>query len=167
MTPLGKVYGPTSAQFAAEAIRAAVADAGLRLADVDGLLTSSGVSGGISIDLQRDLGLADLRLLSHMQAYGSTAGAMVQFASMAVQSGMASVVACVFADSPLQPERRGRRGVRVPSSAGRLVGSARRERRHRRQSDVRPGGPPPHGALRDDERAAWPHRGGSARAGRR
>jgi acetyl-CoA acetyltransferase len=105
MTPLGKVYGQTSAQFAAEAVRLAVADAGLRLADVDGLLTSSGVSGGISIDLQRDLGLTDLRLLSHMQAYGSTAGAMVQVASMAVQSGMASVVACVFADSPLQPER--------------------------------------------------------------
>ena len=106
MTPVGKVYGLTSAQFAAEAVRLAVADAGLRLADVDGLLTSSGVTGGISIDLQRDLGLTDLRLLSHMQAYGSTAGAMVQFASMAVQSGMASVVACVFADSPLQPERR-------------------------------------------------------------
>ena len=115
MTPLGKVYGLTSAQFAAEAVRLAVADAGLRLADVDGLLTSSGVSGGISIDLQRDLGLADLRLLSHMQAYGSTAGAMVQFASMAVQSGMASVVACVFADSPLQPER----------SAGAAYGSRR------------------------------------------
>jgi acetyl-CoA acetyltransferase len=105
MTELGKVYGPTSAQFAAEAVRLAVADAGLRLADVDGLLTSSGVTGGISIDLQRDLGLTDLRLLSHMQAYGSTAGAMVQFASLAVQSGMAGVVACVFADSPLQPER--------------------------------------------------------------
>jgi acetyl-CoA acetyltransferase len=115
MTPLGKVYGPTSAQFAAEAVRLAVADAGLRLADVDGLLTSSGVSGGISIDLQRDLGLTELRLLSHMQSYGSTAGAMVQFASMAVQSGMASVVACVFADSPLQPER----------SAGAAYGSRR------------------------------------------
>ncbi len=115
MTSLGKVYGPTSAQFAAEAVRLAVADAGLRLADVDGLLTSSGVSGGISIDLQRDLGLTDLRLLSHMQSYGSTAGAMVQFASMAVQSGMASVVACVFADSPLQPER----------SAGAAYGSRR------------------------------------------
>jgi acetyl-CoA acetyltransferase len=115
MTPLGKVYGLTSAQFAAEAVRLAVADAGLRLADVDGLLTSSGVSGGVSIDLQRDLGLTDLRLLSHMQAYGSTAGAMVQFASMAVQSGMASVVACVFADSPLQPER----------SAGAAYGSRR------------------------------------------
>jgi acetyl-CoA acetyltransferase len=106
MTSLGKVYGPTSAEFAAEAVRLAVADAGLRLGDVDGLLTSSGMSGGISIDLQRDLGLSDLRLLSHMQAYGSTAASMVQFASMAVESGMASVVACVFADSPLQPERR-------------------------------------------------------------
>lgn len=115
MTPLGKVYGPTSAQFAADAVRLAVADAGLRLDDVDGLLTSSGVSGGISIDLQRDLGLTELRLLSHLQAYGSTAGAMVQFAAMAVQSGMASVVACVFADSPLQPER----------SAGAVYGSRR------------------------------------------
>ncbi len=115
MTALGKVYGRTSAQFAAEAVRLAVADAGLSLADVDGLLTSSGVSGGISIDLQRDLGLTDLRLLSHVQAYGSTAGAMVQFASMAVQSGTASVVACVFADSPLQPER----------SAGAVYGSRR------------------------------------------
>jgi acetyl-CoA acetyltransferase len=105
MTQLGKVYGPTSGQFAADAVRLAVADAGLTLADVDGLLTSSGVTGGISVDLQRDLGLTDLRLLSHMQAYGSTAGSMVQFASMAVQSGMASVVACVFADSPLRPER--------------------------------------------------------------
>jgi len=115
MTPLGKVYGPAPAQFAAEAVRLAVADAGLTLADIDGLLTSSGVSGGISIDLQRDLGLTDLKLLSHLQAYGSTAGGMVQFASMAVLSGMANVVACVFADSPLQPER----------SAGAVYGSRR------------------------------------------
>ena len=105
MTRLGKVYGPSSAQFAADAVRLAAADAGLRLAEVDGLLTSSGVTGGISVDLQRDLGLTDLRLLSHLQAYGSTAGAMIQFASLAVMSGTASVVACVFADSPLRPER--------------------------------------------------------------
>ncbi len=105
LTELGKVYGRTPAQFAAEAVRLAVADAGLALADVDGLLTSSGVTGGVSVDLQRDLGLTDLRLVTHMQAYGSTAGSMVAYASLAVQSGMASVVACVFADSPLRPER--------------------------------------------------------------
>jgi acetyl-CoA acetyltransferase len=105
MTELGKVYGRSSGQFAANAVRLAAADAGLQLSELDGLLTSSGVTGGISIDLQRDLGLTDLRLLSHMQAYGSTAGAMVQVASMAVMSGMATSVACVFADSPLRPER--------------------------------------------------------------
>jgi acetyl-CoA acetyltransferase len=105
VTEVGKVYGPTPAQFAADAVRRAVVDAGLRLADVDGLLTSSGVSGGISIDLQRDLGLENLRLLSHLQSYGATAAAMVQIASLAVASGTASVVACVFADSPLRPDR--------------------------------------------------------------
>ena len=106
MTELGRVYGRTSEQFAADAVRLAVADAGLTLGAVDGLLTSSGVTRGLSIDLQRDLGARDLRLLTHMQAYGSTAGSMLAYASMAVQSGMASVVACVFADSPLRPERR-------------------------------------------------------------
>jgi len=105
MTELGKVYGRSPAQFAAEAVRLAVADAGVGLADVDGLLTSSGVTGGVSVDLQRELGLTDLRLLTHMQAYGSTVGSMVQYASMAVASGLASVVACVFADSPLRPDR--------------------------------------------------------------
>jgi acetyl-CoA acetyltransferase len=105
MTVVGKVYGRTPAEFAADAVRRAVADAGLQLADVDGLLTSSGVTGGISVDLQRDLGLGDLRMLSHLQSYGATAATMVQVASLAVMSGTASVVACVFADSPLQPDR--------------------------------------------------------------
>ena len=105
LTAVGKVYGPTPAQFAAEAVRRAVADAGLRLADVDGLLTSSGVTGGISVDLQRGLGLTDLRMLSHLQSYGATAATMIQVASLAVTSGTASVVACVFADSPLRPDR--------------------------------------------------------------
>ncbi|HMD93266.1 MAG TPA: thiolase family protein [Trebonia sp.] len=102
MTDLGKVYGPSAAQFAADAVRLAAADAGLALADIDGLLVSSGVSHGVHLDLQLDLGLHDLAMLSEMQAYGSTAGAMVQVASMAVQSGMAGTVACVWADAPLQ-----------------------------------------------------------------
>lgn len=118
ITDVGKVYGPTAAQFAAEAVRLAVADAGLALADLDGLLTSGGVSRGVGLGLQRDLGLRDLRLLCEMNAFGSTAGAMVQFASMAVQAGMADVVACVFADAPLRPDRGAGavyRGSRTPA----------------------------------------------------
>jgi acetyl-CoA acetyltransferase len=102
---MGAVYGRSASDFAGEAIRLAVADAGLELADVDGLLTSNGISGGVGVGLQRDLGLRNLRLLSEMQAFGATAGAMVQLASMAVRSGMAEVVVCVFADSPLSPGR--------------------------------------------------------------
>jgi acetyl-CoA acetyltransferase len=102
ITELGKVYGPTAADFAGQAVRLAAADAGLALADIDGLLVSSGATNGVHLSLQRDLELTDLRLLSEMQAYGSTAGAMVQVASMAVRAGMADVVACVWADNPLR-----------------------------------------------------------------
>jgi acetyl-CoA acetyltransferase len=102
MTELGRVYGPSPAQFAADAVRLAAADAGLAVGDIDGLLVSSGLTEGVHLGLQLDLGLHDLALLSEMQAYGSTAGAMVQVASMAVMSGMASTVACVWADAPLQ-----------------------------------------------------------------
>jgi acetyl-CoA acetyltransferase len=107
LTELGKVYGPTAARFAADAVRLAAADAGLALGDIDGLLVSSGVTNGVHLDLQLDLELRDLALLSEMQAYGSTAAAMVQVASMAVQSGMAGTVACVWADAPLRPGRSG------------------------------------------------------------
>jgi acetyl-CoA acetyltransferase len=105
LTELGKVYGPTAAQFAGDAVRRAAADAGLALGEIDGLLVSSGLTGGVRLGLQVDLGLADLRLLSEMQAYGSTAGAMVALASMAVLTGMADAVACVWADAPLRPGR--------------------------------------------------------------
>src|SRR5262249_47192548 len=105
MTEIGKIYGRPPAVFAAQAVRRAVADAGLSLTDVDGLLTSSGATAGPGLDLQRHLGLTNLRLLTDMQAFGATAGAMVQLASMAVMSGTANVVACVFADAPLRPGR--------------------------------------------------------------
>jgi acetyl-CoA acetyltransferase len=105
MTQIGKVFGLRNADFAAQAVRLAVADAGLRLADVDGLLTSSGVTHGPGLGLGRILGLTGLRLQSDMQSFGATAGAMVQYAAMAVMTGMAETVACVFADAPLREDR--------------------------------------------------------------
>ncbi|MET8534275.1 thiolase family protein [Streptomyces sp. NPDC005065] len=105
LTEMGKVYGSTAQQFAAEAVKWAADDAGLQLSDIDGLLVSAGVTRSVDLSLQVDLGLHDLRLLTQMQQFGSTAGAMVQYAAMAVESGMADTVACVFADAPLQPGR--------------------------------------------------------------
>ena len=105
MTEMGNVYGRTAQGFAAEAVRRAAADAGLQLSDIDGLLVSAGVTRAVDLSLQLDLGLRDLRLLSQMQAFGSTAGAMVAYAAMAVESGTVDTVACVFADDPLREGR--------------------------------------------------------------
>ncbi|NMN98402.1 thiolase family protein [Antrihabitans stalactiti] len=103
MTEVGKVFGYTATDFAAEAVRRASADAGLRVADIDGLLISSGLRHDVGVRLQDTLGLRDLRLNTEMNAFGASAGAMVAFAAAAVTAGAATTVACVFADSPLQP----------------------------------------------------------------
>jgi acetyl-CoA acetyltransferase len=102
ITEMGKVYGRSAADFAADAIVRACRDAGLALTDLDGLLTNSGLTPGPGLPLSRELGLRDLRLLSEVQGYGSSAGAMVSIAAMAVESGSADVIACVFADAPLK-----------------------------------------------------------------
>src|SRR4051794_30405308 len=98
ITEMGKIYGKSPADFAVEAVKLALDDAGLKPQDLDGLLINSGFSNPIGLGLESKLGLKDLKLLNHMNAYGSTAGAMVQFAAMAIDNGMASAVACVFAD---------------------------------------------------------------------
>jgi acetyl-CoA acetyltransferase len=102
LTDLGKVYGPSSSEFAALAVRRAAVDAGLTLGDIDGLLVSGGATHGVTPELQRMLGLRDLRMLAQIEAFGSTAIGMIQYASLAISSGMASVVACVWGDAPLQ-----------------------------------------------------------------
>src|SRR5690606_18876162 len=105
MTPMGRVFGKTTMELAADAIRIAIDDAGLKKSDIDGLLINPGITGvtggGISLPLQNYLGMTDLRLLNHMNAAGSTAAQMVQYASMAIAAGMANHVVCVFADLPL------------------------------------------------------------------
>src|SRR5437016_3520666 len=101
ITDMGRIYGHDSTWFAGEAIRLAVEDAGLTKDDIDGLLINAGITGtagtgGISLPLQTYLGLNKLRLLNHMNAAGSTAAQMVQYASFAVVHGLANYVVCVF-----------------------------------------------------------------------
>lgn len=102
MTDIGKVYGRSVTQFAAEAVRLAVADAGLTLKDIDGLLFAPGVAGDPGPELQRELNLRDLAWLSGVNLWGTSAVVMVQQAAMIIQSGQASTIACVLADAPLK-----------------------------------------------------------------
>src|SRR3954452_13390166 len=103
ITETGRVYGRTAAELAADAVRLATADAALTLADVDGLVVSGGLSGGVDIRLARMLGLENLGILSQISQAGSTAGAQVQLAAMAIAGGLATTVAIVHADAPLKP----------------------------------------------------------------
>ncbi|MEE8421366.1 MAG: thiolase family protein [Dehalococcoidia bacterium] len=102
MTEMTREYTKSASGLAADAIRLAIDDAGLIKEDVDGLLINAGVTQGVSTNLQRTLGMRNLKLVNHMNAQGSTAGQMVQFASLAIDAGLASTVVCVFADSPLR-----------------------------------------------------------------
>ncbi|MGB3708993.1 thiolase family protein [Gordonia sp. (in: high G+C Gram-positive bacteria)] len=102
LTDVGKVYGRSATDFAAEAVRLAVADAGLTVADVDGLLMSPGTKGSPKLSLQKVLGLRDLRLLSEIHALGASPAVMVSAAAQAIASGEATTVVCVFADAPLR-----------------------------------------------------------------
>ncbi|MFI0816088.1 thiolase C-terminal domain-containing protein [Streptomyces sp. NPDC021098] len=102
ITELGKVYGRTATDFAVRAVALAAEDAGIPLTDIDGLLVNPGVGGDIGLPLQAALGVGELRLLSTVQGFGSSACAMVQYAALAIEAGMADAVACVFADAPLR-----------------------------------------------------------------
>ncbi len=107
-TRMGKTFdhsGPIG--FAAEAVNLALEDAGLQRADLDGLLVNPGITWFnnpmASSSLQHAMGLRDLRLTATMNLGGATAAAMIMHAAQAIDAGMAEVVACVFADSPLRP----------------------------------------------------------------
>ena len=90
--------------LAGDAVRDAVADAGLSLADIDVLLLNRSPvepSETLPLGVQEDLGLRNLGLLASIEAEGSSAAQMIQIAALAVSAGMANRVACVFADAPI------------------------------------------------------------------
>jgi acetyl-CoA acetyltransferase len=122
VTPQGKVYDRTHVGFAVEAVRLALADAGLERRDLDGLLLNPGLAWGNaamgSFMLQQALSLRDLRLSAAVSLGGASAAAMVQHAALAIAAGQCSAVACVFSDRPLRsPEERSRRGETDGGSA--------------------------------------------------
>lgn len=105
MTEMGRVYRSAN-DLAVEAVHLALKDAGLEKSQLDGLLINAGATRGLNIGLHQKLGMQELKVLTFMQGFGSSAGQMIQYAAMAVENGMADYIVCVFADDPLKEGKR-------------------------------------------------------------
>lgn len=90
--------------LAVDACLAAIADAGLERAEIDGLLLNRSPiepSSVLPLHLKRDLCLGDLSMLTSIEGEGSSAIQMIQYAALAIEAGAAENVLCIFADAPV------------------------------------------------------------------
>ncbi|MFI9210670.1 lipid-transfer protein [Streptomyces sp. NPDC053253] len=121
-TEFSKDSGRSELSLAAEAVRAALDDAGLTPGDVDGLVTFT-MDTNPEITVAQAAGIGELSFFSRVHYGGGAACATVQQAALAVAGGVAEVVVCYRAFN----ERSGRRfgsGVqqREPSAEGAALG---------------------------------------------
>ena len=112
-----KGSGRSELTLAAEAVRAALDDAGLRPQDVDGPVAFT-MDANPEITVAQASGVAELGFFSRVHYGGGAACATVQQAAMAVAIGVAEVVVCYWAFNE-QPGHRFGTGLAV-----------RRRRRH-------------------------------------
>lgn len=98
-SPIGSIK-----ELAVSAVLAALDDAGIPPSALDGLLmvqSELAERGALDVRLRDALGLGDLSLLNVIEAKGSSVLQMIQQASMAIELGVATTVACVFSDTPV------------------------------------------------------------------
>jgi acetyl-CoA acetyltransferase len=100
-TPFGELYREADPErsdydLAARAFRAALEDCGLDKSQVDGLICTRVGSYAHMSDI---LGLRHLRLVNRLEGSGRMSGLAIQYASMAIQAGLADTVACVYGNN--------------------------------------------------------------------
>lgn len=98
---IGKVPGVSALELCAEAARRAIADAGLGLRDIDGLLTAYSMTTPYPVfygALAEFMGL-ELRYGVELTAGGGSSGVMIRDAALAVVSGRAEAVLVVSGDN--------------------------------------------------------------------
>jgi acetyl-CoA acetyltransferase len=111
-TEFSKDSGRSELQLAVEATYAALLDAGLTPADVDGLVTFQ-QDNNDELDIARSLGVQEIRWTARTPFGGGGSAATVQLAAAAVEAGMADCVVVYRAFN----ERSGRRfGQPLPMS---------------------------------------------------
>jgi acetyl-CoA acetyltransferase len=105
-TEFSKDSGRSEMRLAVEAISAALADAGLEPADVDGYSVFS-MENNPAIEVNRYLGGGDLTFFSRIHYGGGAACATVLQAAIAVSSGLADTVVCYRAMNERSMQRFG------------------------------------------------------------
>lgn len=112
-TEFSKHSGRSELQLAAECVRTALADCGLRPQDVDGMTTFS-LDTSDDIEVARAVGIGDLTLFSRVPHGGGAATGLLLQAAMAIATGVAEVVVCYRALN-------GRSGQRYSEGVGGTV----------------------------------------------
>jgi acetyl-CoA acetyltransferase len=92
-TEFSKNSGRSELQLAAEAVRAALDDCGLRPTDVTGMTTFT-LDTSDEIEVARAVGIGDLTFFSRIPHGGGAAVGVIEQAVMAVATGIADVVVC-------------------------------------------------------------------------
>ncbi len=117
-TGFAKALPGTAWELAIEAVTAALADAGVDPADVDGMCRFAPPFEQVSEPmLVRALGIRELAFFAEAPLGGEALGAVVAHASAAIASGLASVVVCYRAISQSRGGRFGRADRAAPSGA--------------------------------------------------
>ncbi len=92
-TEFSKESGRTELQLACESVAAALTDAGLTPADVDGLVTFT-LDTSEEMEVARNLGIPSLSMFARIPYGGGASAGTVMQAAMAVATGVAEVVVC-------------------------------------------------------------------------
>ncbi|GAA3315302.1 lipid-transfer protein [Nonomuraea dietziae] len=119
-TEFSKESGRSELRLAAEAVLAALDDAGLTPSDVDGMVTYTQDTNQ-EIAVAREVGIGDLTFFSRVHYGGGAACGTVMHAAMAVATGAARTVVCYRAFNERSGRRFGQPDARVggePSSQG-------------------------------------------------
>ena len=159
-TEYSKDSGRSEMSLAVEAIRNAIADAGLKPSDIDGIAKFS-MDNNDPVDIAANLGIPALRFYAEAP-YGGGGGPVgsILLGAMAVATGMANYVVAFRAMN----ERSGQgdaafRAGRSPQGRGRRGGLPRTLRALQPGPDGGPGRAPAYALIRDQERRLRCHLG--------
>ncbi len=122
---LSRQAGPTIAGLARDAVVAAVADAGLEVKDIDGLILCQSdtlTTPELTIAFRHCLDFETLGLLVIDEGKGTTMLQALQHATMSINTGMAKNVVCVFSDTPIRHDRGAGESFARPSNIMNLPG---------------------------------------------